>query len=250
MQRSCPASCPSSAGSTSGKPAGIWQRHSTFKSSSWASRSPKAGVTEATLVQPPSPICVHALTIGPVIVLVGAVRPVGVVRDWKTSQSLVQQERQALWHGLLERRRRMKAWISGQPAPFATAGERSWKDGMAAQVPAPFGEYCVGIVLNFSLRDDHGWPGHPDIDNLCEPVFSTVINRLRWFGGSRTRLVWYLATKHPGADVGALISLTSDPAPEVASLVTAPSLAATWSGDQRCVGSSSNPHAAASGVIL
>jgi hypothetical protein len=87
------------------------------------------------------------------------------------------------------------------------------------------------MVLDFSLRDDQGWPGHPDIDNLCEPVFSTVINRLRWFDGRRTSLIWYLATKRLGADVGAMISLTSDPAPEVASVVTAPGLAATWSGD-------------------
>ncbi len=125
----------------------------------------------------------------------------------------------------------MKAWISGRPAPFATAGERPWKDAMAEQVPASLGEYSAGMVLDFSLRDDHGWPGHPDIDNLCEPVFSTVINLLRWFGGSRTSLVWYLATKRLGTNVGASISLTSDPAPEVASVVAAPSLAATWSGD-------------------
>lgn len=124
----------------------------------------------------------------------------------------------------------MKAWISGRPAPFATAGERPWKEAIAAQVPASSGEFSAGMVLDFSLHDDLGWPGHPDIDNLCEPVFSTVINRLRWFGGSRPRLVWYLATKRPGADLGALISVTADPAPEVASVVVAPRFAATSSG--------------------
>ncbi len=86
------------------------------------------------------------------------------------------------------------------------------------------------MVLDFTLRKDRGWPGHPDIDNLCEPVFSTVINRLRWFCGSRTRLVWFLATKRPGADLGALISITADAAPQAASVVVVPMLAATWSG--------------------
>jgi hypothetical protein len=124
----------------------------------------------------------------------------------------------------------MKALIAGRPAPFATASERRWKDAIAVQVPASSGEYSAGMVLDFSLRGDHGWPSHPDIDNLCEPVFSTVINRLRWFGGSRTGLIWYLATKRPAAEEGAAIALSSDPAPEVASVVTAPSLAAIWSG--------------------
>jgi hypothetical protein len=125
----------------------------------------------------------------------------------------------------------MKALIAGRPAPFATAGERRWKDAIAVQVPASSGEYSAAMVLDFSLRGDHGWPSHPDIDNLCEPVFSTVINRLRWFGGSRTGLIWYLATNRPAADEGAMIALTSDPAPDVASVVAGPSIAATWSDD-------------------
>jgi hypothetical protein len=124
----------------------------------------------------------------------------------------------------------MKAWISGQPAPFATAGEHPWKEALAAQTPCSSEECSTGMVMDFSLRYDVPWPGHPDIDNLCEPVFSTVINRLRWFNGTRTNLSWYLATKRPGADLGALISVTSSPAPEVASVVMAPCFAATWSG--------------------
>jgi hypothetical protein len=124
----------------------------------------------------------------------------------------------------------MKTWISGRPAPFATAGECAWKEAIAAQIHASVVEHSGGMVLDFTLRDDQGWPGHPDIDNLCEPVFSTFINRLGWFGGSRTNLGWYPATKRPGADVGALISIATDPAPEVASVVMAPRFATTWSG--------------------
>jgi hypothetical protein len=124
----------------------------------------------------------------------------------------------------------VKAWISGRPAPFATAGERPWKEAIAAQVPASTGESSAGMVLDFSLREDPDWPGHPDVDNLCEPVFTTVINRLHWFGGSRTNLVWYLATKRPAADLGALVWVTADPAPKVASVVTVPNFTATWPG--------------------
>lgn len=43
-----------------------------------------------------------------------------------------------------------------------------------------------------------GRPAHPDIDNLCEPVFSTAVTHLGWFGGSRPMIGWYLATKRPG----------------------------------------------------
>jgi hypothetical protein len=82
----------------------------------------------------------------------------------------------------------VKTWIAGRPAPFATAGERPWKDALAAQVPAPSGQSPSGMVIEFTLENGLAWPGHPDIANLCEPVFSAVINRLGWFGGSRPNL--------------------------------------------------------------
>jgi hypothetical protein len=122
------------------------------------------------------------------------------------------------------------AWIAGRPAPFATAGERPWKDAVAAQMPAATDKGCSGMVIEFTLENGLAWPAHPDIDNLCEPVFSTVVNRLRWFGASRPNLDWFLATKRPGAKLGAMITLLGSPAPNVAAVLTHPILAATWPG--------------------
>ncbi|VVB90323.1 Uncharacterised protein [uncultured archaeon] len=34
-----------------------------------------------------------------------------------------------------------------------------------------------------------------DIDNLCEPIFSVLINKKGWFGGKRPNLKWFRATK-------------------------------------------------------
>jgi|BarGraIncu00421A_1022006.scaffolds.fasta_scaffold29805_1 hypothetical protein len=124
----------------------------------------------------------------------------------------------------------LKAWVSGRPAPFATAGERPWKDAIAAQVSAPSGQSSSGMAIDFILPIGHGWPGHPDIDNLCEPVFSTVINRLGWFGGGRPNLEWYLATKRPGTELGAVISVLTGPPLDVAAVATRPGFDGTWSG--------------------
>jgi len=86
------------------------------------------------------------------------------------------------------------------------------------------------MVIEFTLEDGLAWPAHPDIDNLCEPVFSTVINRLRWFDGSRPNLDWFLATKRPGAELGAMITVFGSPAPDVSTVLTHPTFTATWPG--------------------
>ena len=123
-----------------------------------------------------------------------------------------------------------KAWISGRPAPFATTGEGPWKQAIAAQMPRPSGEHAAGMVLEFTLPDRPVWPAQPDLDNLCEPVFSTVINRLGWFGGSRPNLNWYLATKRPGSELGAQIVVQATAAPDIPAVLRGPVFAAIWPG--------------------
>ena len=123
-----------------------------------------------------------------------------------------------------------KTWVAGRPAPFATAGERPWKDLLAAQMPAPSGRTPTGMVIEFTLEHGRAWPAHPDIDNLCEPVFSTVINRLGWFGGSRPNIDWYLAAKRPGSDPGAVITILAGSAPDVPTVLTRPAFTSTWPG--------------------
>jgi hypothetical protein len=124
----------------------------------------------------------------------------------------------------------LTVWVEGRPAPFATAGERPWKERIDARVPRPSGHPVSGLVLDFTLPHPPSWPAHPDIDNLCEPVFATLINRLGWFGGSRPALGWFLATKRPGAEPGVAISLQAGRASAPAALVSHPVLSATWPG--------------------
>jgi hypothetical protein len=98
-------------------------------------------------------------------------------------------------------------------------------------MPAPSSPgSATGLVLTFDLPRSSAWPAHPDIDNLCEPVFATVINRLGWFGGRRPNLVWFVALKRPSAEPGATISVMSVRAPAKATVVDPCVFEARWSG--------------------
>ena len=100
-------------------------------------------------------------------------------------------------------------WVSGIPATFATRRERPWKQALERSVLRPAGQVVDGLVLRFSLPTlaPHGQP--LDIDNLCEPVFSVVINKLGWFGGKRPNLRWWHATKTCGQPSGLRLSVHS-----------------------------------------
>jgi hypothetical protein len=53
--------------------------------------------------------------------------------------------------------------------------------------------------------------GHPfDVDNLCDPVFVVVIRRAGWFGGRKTRLSWWSATKRLGQPPGCQIDIHTE----------------------------------------
>jgi hypothetical protein len=41
------------------------------------------------------------------------------------------------------------------------------------------------LELDFAVAPAIGYAEGADLDNLCEPVFSVLANRLGWFGGSR-----------------------------------------------------------------
>lgn len=85
--------------------------------------------------------------------------------------------------------------IVGEPATFATARERPWKDAIGAAaraVPTPL--HVSGVTLQFrvSALQRNGQPY--DLDNLCEPVFSALC-REGWFGGKRNTIAWWWATR-------------------------------------------------------
>jgi len=86
-------------------------------------------------------------------------------------------------------------YIEGEPVSFGSGErERIWKgmilrriDGAKAQIG--------GMVLEFTLSQDRT---KIDIDNLCDPVFSAVINNKGWFGKRRPNMEWWRAAKKTG----------------------------------------------------
>lgn len=87
-------------------------------------------------------------------------------------------------------------WVAGRPATFATAGEKPWKALLAAAVPKPAGTNTTrGVRLEFVLPTlaPNGMP--LDVDNLCEPLFSAIVNGRGWFDGRRNKIEWWDATK-------------------------------------------------------
>ena len=97
-------------------------------------------------------------------------------------------------------------WIPGTPAPFATRGEKPWKDQLTQAVPAQ-PDTGVGLKLSFVLTSESTWARRTDIDNLCEPVFSVVVNKLGWFVGRRPNLECFWAEKRYGEPTGLELSV-------------------------------------------
>jgi hypothetical protein len=104
--------------------------------------------------------------------------------------------------------------VAGLPATFATAGEKAWKNLIAVRIPAPsMGGREVGLSARFVVPT-LAPAGHPlDIDNLCEPLFSVLVNRAGWFGGARPNIRWWSASKEEGAEYGCRIAVSSNLTP-------------------------------------
>jgi len=101
-------------------------------------------------------------------------------------------------------------WVPGIPATFATRGERPWKDELIRSIPTPSIEEKFnfnGLILEFVLPTLEPNNQPLDIDNLCEPAFSVLINELRWFGGRRPNLKWWHAIKVCGQPSGLRLSI-------------------------------------------
>jgi len=106
----------------------------------------------------------------------------------------------------------MEFWVPGNPAPFATRGELPWKDALQEYLQERSSTAIEhGLILDFQLADlvPRGQP--LDVDNLCEPVFSILINRKGWFGGKRLNLYWWRASKCRNVLTGCRIRLFSSP---------------------------------------
>lgn len=102
-------------------------------------------------------------------------------------------------------------WVPGTPATFATWGEKPWRlelERHLAGVQVPGGE--TGLVFEFDVATMTPGGIPRDLDNLCEPVFSVVVNRLAWLGGSRTRIEWWSASVRIGVPTGLRLQLGSE----------------------------------------
>ena len=106
-------------------------------------------------------------------------------------------------------------WIRGEPATFATKAERAWKETIRQTVPQ--GQSCCqrgGILLDFRVQSSHRGGQPFDIDNMCDPVFSVVINQLGWFGSRRPNMRWFLASRSIEMPSGCNVRLEQGDAPE------------------------------------
>lgn len=108
----------------------------------------------------------------------------------------------------------LKLWVPGNPAPFATRGEQTWRESLVSNLPQCLkGLHAHGLIIDFYLAD-LAPQGHPlDVDNLCEPVFSILINRKRWFSGRRPNLTWWQASKRQSSLTGCQIEVSLSNAP-------------------------------------
>lgn len=71
----------------------------------------------------------------------------------------------------------------------------------------------IGITLDFAYTPElHN--GYFDVDNVCEPVFSILVNRKGWFRKSRKYIKWFTSTKRGEGDAGVRISLRDSEPPE------------------------------------
>lgn len=66
-----------------------------------------------------------------------------------------------------------------------------------------------GIIAEFRLQTfEHN--GKPfDIDNLCDPLFSILVNKKWWFGGKRQNIKWWRASKVIDTNTGCNLQLLS-----------------------------------------
>lgn len=100
-------------------------------------------------------------------------------------------------------------FIAGRPSSFATAAERPWKEAIAAGLPeVQTSTRATFLELAFAVAPAVGYAEGADLDNLCEPVFSVLANRLGWFGGSRPNVRAFRARKTLAEPTGCRIRIT------------------------------------------
>jgi len=95
-----------------------------------------------------------------------------------------------------ENKEEVEIKIYGEPKTYSTNGEKEWKE----KIRNVIGNYRIykegtyhGICMRFFLSPEK--IKKIDVDNLCEPVFSSVVNWCNWFYGRRSNIGWWHAEK-------------------------------------------------------
>ena len=106
-------------------------------------------------------------------------------------------------------------WVAGEPATFATKREQPWKESIRQAIPEG-GACCQsgGMLLDFQVQSSQRGGQQFDVDNMCEPVFSALINQLGWLGGRRPNLLWFRARRSIRTPSGCTVRLEQGSAPE------------------------------------
>ena len=106
-------------------------------------------------------------------------------------------------------------WVPGVPSPYANPPrEGAWRRALAEHLPSPPPSTTgSGVVAEFVLSPSDRRGEGNDLDNLCEPLLSVLINAKGWVGGHRRGLNWYRVSKTQGSQSGCRVTVTEGPAP-------------------------------------
>ena len=106
-------------------------------------------------------------------------------------------------------------YVHGEPSSFSTAREKPWKMNLEQQLPSrDQNGFEKGLVIDFYLESMTVNGQFFDVDNLCEPVFSVLINNKGWFNGKRPNIQWFRASKIKDKKSGCNFRLTASKEPE------------------------------------
>lgn len=95
--------------------------------------------------------------------------------------------------------------ITSEPATYSTNGEMEFKNAIYDKVLSEIPSNINGVNLSFSVSSNTR-KGHKfDLDNLCEPVFSSLC-RAGWFNGKRPSIKWWYAERKVSQPSGVTIS--------------------------------------------
>lgn len=106
-------------------------------------------------------------------------------------------------------------WVHGIPSSYSNPPrDAAWRAALAMTLPfAPAIMGSQGIKADFVLLPADWSRKGNDLDNLCELLFSVLINARRWIGGRRPNLRWYRVSKKPGEPSGCLVDVVESMAP-------------------------------------